>query len=113
MKRRYRLRKNVDFQHVRRRGKSQTSRFIVLIASPNRLNHNRFGFSVSKRIGKSVHRNKVKRRMRESVRLKIPEIREGWDLLFIARVPIKAATYQQIDQTIFYLLQQLNLLKSL
>ncbi|OQY47938.1 MAG: ribonuclease P protein component [Anaerolineaceae bacterium 4572_78] len=111
MKRQYRLRKNADFQKIRRLGQSRSNRLVVLIALPNRLSHSRFGFSVSKRIGKSVHRNKVKRRMRESTRLRIADIKDGWDLLFIARVPIKAATYQEIDKAIFVLLKQLKLLK--
>ncbi len=79
---------------------------------PNRLNHSRFGFSVSKRIGKAVQRNKIKRQMREIVRLRRADIQSGWDLLFVARVPIAQCRYQVIDQAIGDLLRAQNLLVS-
>ena len=112
MKRRYRLRKNADFQRVRRLGQSHANRFMVLIALPNKLGHSRFGFSVSKRIGKAVKRNKVKRQMREATRLRMAQIQEGWDLLFIARVPIERAAYKDIERSIEGLLSKLKLWRS-
>jgi len=111
MKRRYRLRKNADFQRVRRQGQSSANRLIVLIILPNNLDHSRFGFAVSKRIGNAVKRNKVKRQMRESARLCQAEIQPGWDLLFIARVAIQNTTYNEIDQAVKQLLQNMKLMK--
>jgi len=111
MKRRYRLRKNSDFQRVRRLGQSTSNRLLVLIVLPNKLDHSRFGFAVSKRIGKAVKRNKIKRQMREATRLRREQIQTGWDLVFIARVPIISATYQEIDQAIKSLLKQSDLLE--
>lgn len=77
---------------------------------PNRLSYSRFGFSVSKRIGKAVQRNKIKRQMREAARLRQTGIRSGWDLLFVARVPIAQCSYQAIDQAMGELLKAQNLL---
>ena len=111
MKRRYRLRKNVDFQRVRRQGRSVSNRLMVLIVLPNKLNHSRFGFAVSKRIGKAVKRNKIKRQMREAARLLQEQIQEGWDLLFIARLSIREITYQQIEQSVYDLVQEMKLFK--
>jgi len=113
MKRQYRLRKNADFQRIRRFGKSKSNRLMVLIVLPNRSNRSRFGFAVSKRIGKAVRRNKIKRQMREAVRLRQEKIQPGWDLLFIARAPIKRANYQDIAQAVYSLLDQFSLFKEM
>ena len=110
MKRRYRLRKNADFQRVRLSGRSEANRQLVLVALPNKLDHSRFGFAVSKRIGKAVKRSKIKRQLREVVRLKQDLIEVGWDILLIARVPIRKASYQEMDRSVIYLLQKMELL---
>ena len=109
MKRRYRLRKNADFQRVRRKGQSVSNRLLVLIVAPNKLNHSRFGFAVSKRIGKAVKRSKIKRQMREAARLCREQVQAGWDILFVARVPINEASYQEIEQAVHHLLHRMRL----
>jgi ribonuclease P protein component len=85
---------------------------MVLIALPNQLDYSRFGFAVSKRIGKAVRRSKIKRQIREAARLRRGQIQAGWDLLFIARAPIEGATYQDIAQSVCNLLKKLKLLKA-
>lgn len=98
MKRIQRVRERSRFQQVRREGKCWPDELLVLCALPNGLSRSRFGFSVSKQIGKAVVRNRVRRRMREAVRLQHPAIAPGWDLVFIARRPIAEATYGQIAE---------------
>ena len=110
MKRQYRLRRNSDFQRVRRFGKFHASPLMVLAFLRNELDHSRFGFVVSKRIGKAVQRNKIKRRMREATRLRLAKIKPGFDLVFIARQPIAQASYADIEQTLELLLEKSGLL---
>ncbi len=55
----------------------------MLVARPNSLETSRVGLSVSKRVGKAVVRNLVKRRLREALRRL--DLRDGWDILLIAR----------------------------
>ncbi|MBI1879624.1 MAG: ribonuclease P protein component, partial [Chloroflexi bacterium] len=62
MKRQHRLRHNLDFQRVRRNGKSNASPLMVLAFLRNELDYSRFGFVVNKRLGKAVLRNRIKRR---------------------------------------------------
>jgi ribonuclease P protein component len=113
MERKYRLRLNTDFQRVRKKGKSRANYLVVLCALPNDLEHSRFGFAASKRIGKAVVRNRVRRRMREAVRLRRVSIAEGWDMIFIARSVIVHTTYAEISRATEDLLKRANLFKPL
>ncbi len=83
---------------------------MVLCALPNDLPYSRFGFAVSRRIGSAVRRNRVKRRMREAVRLMQPQIAPGWDMVFIARSPITQADYHEIAAACARLLRRAQLL---
>lgn len=109
MERKYRLKLNADFQRVRREGKVWMNDLMVLCALPNNLELSRFGFAVSRRIGKAVVRNQIKRRMREAVRLRQSVIPGGWDLVFIARSAITERTYADIARAIENLLRRANL----
>ena len=77
----------------------------------NELDHSRFGFVVSKRLGKAVQRNKIKRRMREAARLRLLKIKPGFDLVFIARKPIAEVCYAEIEHTLEYLLRKADLFR--
>ena len=109
----YRLKKNAQIQELRRKGRSWQNRQVVLIVQPNsHRSETRFAFSVSRRIGSAVVRNKIKRRMRESVRRSLPQVQAGWDVLLIARRPARTATFACIDQAITELLLRAQLLPS-
>jgi len=109
MKRKYRLRRNRDFQRVRCHGTSHASPIMVLAFLRNELDYNRFGFVVSKRLGKAVQRNRLKRRMREATRLRMNQIKPGYDLVVIARTRINQASYQEISDSIDGLLRTAKL----
>jgi ribonuclease P protein component len=111
MKRIYRLRRYDDFWQVRKNGKCKADKLAVLCVLENNLSHNRFGFVVGKRIGKAVRRNRIRRRMREVVRLRIPQIDIGYDLVFIARAPIEKASYKEIEGSLVGLLGRAGLLE--
>jgi len=112
MERKYRLRLNADFKRVRRKGKSWANHLMVLCALPNDLEHSRFGFAASKRIGKAVVRNRVRRRLREALRLRRAFIVDGWDVVFIARSGIGRASYAEMAQGVENLLRRAELYKS-
>ncbi|MEA5049132.1 MAG: ribonuclease P protein component [Eubacteriales bacterium] len=79
------LRRKKEFRYTYRAGKSCGGRLLSLVYAKNRGGPPKIGFSVSKKIGNAVVRNRVKRRMREAVTPLIPEIRGGMNLIFIAR----------------------------
>lgn len=113
MKRFQRLSERGRFQQVRREGRSWSERLVVMCVLPNGLSWSRFGFSVSRHVGKAVVRNQMRRRLREVIRLRQSQIADGWDLVFIARTPIVTASYQDIELTCERLLERAGLLKPL
>lgn len=109
MERRYRLAQKGLFQRVRSQGRSWSHPLLVLLAAENDLPYSRFGFLVSKRIGKAVVRNRVKRLMREAMRLRLHEVVSGWDIVLIARMPIVQADFWRIGEALDSLLQRAGL----
>ncbi len=110
MKRLYHVRENERFQAIRRQGRSYSNQLLVLCVLPNSLPYSRHGFSISRRIGNAVQRNKIRRRASESLRLRMDEILPGWDLVWIARKPIQSAKYAEIDAACARLLRRASLL---
>lgn len=80
-----RLRRETDFERVRSRGRSWSSRLVVVIVLPNDLGRNRYGFAAGKRLGNAVRRNRAKRVLREVVRDLQSSLAQGYDMVFIAR----------------------------
>ena len=109
MRRDRRLRRSSDFAALRRRGRRWSDRLLVLVARPNGLGVTRFGFAVGKRLGKAVVRNKVKRRLREAAR-RAP-VKEGWDLLVVARKEAPQADYHALRSSLEGLLNRAGLLE--
>lgn len=110
MKRRYRVREDRRFREIRQRGRSVANDLLVLSALANDLPYSRFGFAVSSRIGNAVVRNRIKRRLREILRLRMATIRPGCDIILIARKPIRSAEYHQLETACARLLRRAQLL---
>ena len=89
-------------------GSSWTNSLLVMKALPNGLNLSRYGFSVSKRVGKAVARNKVKRLLREILRL--TPLKPGWDIIFIARRSVATADYAKLEKSVKGLLSRAQLM---
>ena len=108
MQRRHRLTGNKRFSQLYHEGSSMANNLLVVRVLSNGLDHSRFGFVVSKRIGKAIIRNKVRRRLREVIRL--APVKAGWDAVFIARRGAEKANYQQLKQATNNLLRRSHLL---
>ena len=98
MKRAVTLKQNYEFRRVYNRGKSGVSPFLVVYARPNRGGRNRLGVTVGTKLGKAVVRNRVRRRLREIYRLSQPELRQGYDIVLVARTRAVTATYGELTR---------------
>jgi ribonuclease P protein component len=81
-----RLRKKREFDAVFREGTKGVTRSLVLFAKPNGTDNTRLGLVVSKKHGKAVKRNRIRRLLREAFRLERPTLPVGLDLVCIPRV---------------------------
>jgi len=79
-------------------------------AMPNGLSLSRYGFSVTKKVGKAVQRNRLKRLLKEIMRLQ--SLKSGWDIVFIARSVAVNADYHQLERAVTKLLARAQLLES-
>jgi ribonuclease P protein component len=75
---------------------------------PNSLSVSRCGFSVGKKVGKAVIRNRVKRLLRENLRL--TPLKPGWDLILIARAPSASASFAELKEAVTELLMRARIL---
>ena len=106
-----RLKSARDFQRVRQQGRSVGAARLTLGWAPNTLAAWRCGYAVSKRVGGAVTRNRVKRRLREIIRLQIKagQVAPGYDLVLIARPGAAQATYQELAADVGQLLRRAQL----
>ncbi|MCJ7491730.1 MAG: ribonuclease P protein component [Dehalococcoidia bacterium] len=111
MRREQRLRKSSDFATAYREGRSFSSRLLVIRPRANGLPHNRYGFVTSRAVGKAVVRNKVRRRLREVVR-SFP-MKDGWDVVVIARRSAADATYRELRESLASLLARADVMAKL
>jgi ribonuclease P protein component len=72
----------------------------VLYVAPNDLGHTRVGITVSGRVGKAVVRNRVRRRLREAIRARLPRLQPGLDLVVVSRPPSARATWAELCQAL-------------
>ena len=110
MQRERRLTDSKRFSLIHQEGRVWANRLLVVKIIPNGLDRSRFGFLVGKRIGNAVVRNKVKRRLRDVIRLE--PVKAGWDIIFIARRGAASSDYHHLKRAAEDLFKRARLLSS-
>ncbi|MBR1986846.1 MAG: ribonuclease P protein component [Mogibacterium sp.] len=92
------LRKQSDFSRVYKQGKSRGSRFAVILYKRNGLKFTRTAFVASKKVGNSVQRNRSRRLMRAAYRAVEPNVKKGYDIIFVARAAINGCKEPEVER---------------
>lgn len=86
-----RLVRKADFDAVYRHGKRRSNSHFTVFWKANDLPQSRFGFSIKRAIGGAVLRNRIRRRVREVIRLHRQEISAGWDIVIHPKPTVATA----------------------
>ena len=81
----YNIKNNREFKRIYQKGRYAVSNLIVVYMLPNSLCMNRIGITASKKFGKSVKRNRIRRIIRECYRVLQDELIKGFDFVIVAR----------------------------
>ena len=112
MHRKLRLRKREDFNTVYRYGKSfANSQFVVYWRKRTPTGTFRMGVSASSKLGGAVVRNRLRRMVKEIVRLNAAKLQEDIDLVLIVRKPALSMAYKEMEGSILHVLRKAGLLK--
>ena len=96
-----RLKKKKDFEKVFKTGKGYKEDFLFLKIAGNNLKTSRFGFVVSKKFSKkALIRNRIKRRLRELVKLKLSEIKKGIDGIILVNPGLEDKDFWELEEII-------------
>lgn len=105
-----RLKKSWEFKKVYRNGRTVVSKNIVLYYCRNGLPYNRIGFSIRKKVGKSVIRNRIRRIYREAFLHMEDKLQTGYDFIVIARKPSAAVSFHDACKELHNLCRKAQLL---
>lgn len=97
------LKKNSEFRNVYTKGQSVADRYLVMYKLKSIGSSTRIGFTVSKKLGKAIKRNKIKRMLREICRLNVDKFQSGYDYVIIARVAAQDCKYRELELSILKL----------
>lgn len=110
MRKDYRLRTNRDFDKVYKHGKNYWNKNLTIYVRKNDLEKTRFGYCITKKIGNSVVRNKVRRKMQEIIRLEFQDIKNGYDIVIIPKKNTVDIGYKEMESSINHLLKKSRML---
>lgn len=105
------LGKNPEFQKVYKTGKSKADKYLVMYVKTGESGPNRYGFSVSKKVGNSVVRHRITRLLRESVRRNDALVKEGNCIIIVARKEVKEKNFEDVNGAVVHLLKLHGIMK--
>ncbi|HKV05259.1 MAG TPA: ribonuclease P protein component [Candidatus Acidoferrales bacterium] len=104
-----RLVRRAEYDAVYRDGRRRTGREFTVFLRPNGLGLSRFGWSIKKALGSAVRRNRIRRRLREILRLHRREIAPGWDIVIHPRSSAATADFSALAAELLKLLPSVPL----
>jgi len=102
-----RLVRRGEFDAVYRGGKRRSSSNFTVFCRANHLPASRFGFSIKKTLGGAVLRNRIRRRVREIIRLHRQELPPGWDIVIHPKSGVARGAFAALTTDLLHLLREL------
>jgi ribonuclease P protein component len=99
-----RVARRAEYDAVYREGRRRSSREFTIFVRPNGLERSRFGWSIKKALGSAVRRNRIRRRLREILRLHRQEISPGWDIVIHPRTSAATADFSALSRELLQLI---------
>ncbi len=99
LNRTYSLKRHKEFRFTYRTGRQVGGGSFVLVTARNRRGKVQVGFSVSKKIGNSVQRNRAKRRLKAAFSPLLPAVKPGYNLIFVARSSALTAPFLSMQKS--------------
>ncbi len=107
-----RLTKEADFKLLAKKGRPFYSSLFTIKLLKSKDTDSRFGVVISSKVSKkAVVRNKIKRRITEVIRLSMPKIKSGFDVMILVKSIVAEKSYQEIKEDIEKLFKKAQLLK--
>lgn len=110
MKACFRLKKNFQYTYVYKHAQSVSDKYLVLLYCKSNKSQSRVGFSVSKKYGHAVERNRIRRQMKAAAMKFMSGVKDGYNFIFVPRRP-EAYEFAQIVDSMQKLLTKAELLK--
>lgn len=112
LKRINRLRKRYQFQYIYRSGKFVSEKAVTLHYASSKNKDIKVGFAVTKKIGHAILRNKIRRRLREIVRKYLPNLKQNYNIIIVAKEQIVQTQFNDLELQIVNLLKRADLFKN-
>ncbi len=109
MNKEYILKKNIDFQRIIKNNLPYKNKSYIIYVEKTKEKNYHFGFSVGKKIGSAVVRNKIKRQLRHIIAKK--DYQNGFNCIIIVNNSILNKSYHEMEQDLNMILNKLNLIK--
>ena len=106
-----RLKKKYQFNYVYKSGEHFSEKAIVLYVTPSKTKSIKVGFAVTKKIGHAVTRNKIRRRLREIVQKYLPNLKQNYNIIVVAREGIVGFSFDELEKEFVSLTKKANLLR--
>ena len=109
MKKTVTIKQNHEFRRLYNKGRSAVSPSMVVYCRKSRFPHNRLGITTSTKLGCAVKRNRARRRLRELFRLAQPRMKQGYDVVLVARTRAVTIPHKKLQADFDRALAQLEL----
>ena len=108
MEKRYRLRKNYQFNYVYKNGKTVSDGRLTVVYCKNKNGRPKIGFSIGKKYGKAVKRNRIKRQLKEIIYARYQSLASCYNYIFIPRAAEIPPKFHELELSAEALIEKIN-----